>query len=73
MGVPMDSRNHSGAALADPGTVGALIVGLAARAVTPGLRLLGGTLQTAQGVIDLIGPAPQAREVASARIHFPSE
>ena len=70
----MDSRSHTGPALADPGTVGAIIVGLATRAVTPGLRLLGGTLQLAQGVVDSIGPAPpQAREVASARIHFPSE
>jgi len=74
MEVPMESRDQAGPSLADPGTVGAIVVGLAGRAVVPGLRLLGGTLQAVQGVFDAIGPAmPQTREVTSARIHFPSD
>ena len=68
----MDSRDQRG--LADPTSVGGIVVGVAGRAVVPGLRILGGTLQLIQVVIDSIGPSsPQVREVASARIHFPSE
>jgi len=66
MEVPVESRDQSAAGLADPGTVGAIVVGLAGRAVVPGLRMLGGTLQVAQGMIDAIGGQPQAREVTGA-------
>lgn len=67
------TRDQSVAGFADPGTVGAFVLGLAGRAAVPGLRLLSGALQVAQGALGAIGPAPQSREMTSARIHFPPE
>jgi hypothetical protein len=64
------SRDQSRPGFADPGTVGAIVVGLAGRVAMPGLRLLNGALQLARGAVDATGSSAQVREVASARLTF---
>jgi hypothetical protein len=69
-----DGNGHE-PGLADPGTVGSLLVGLASlagRAIGPGVRLTEGSVRAGREMLGLVGPGRRERAIVPARIVFPA-